>query len=122
MKKILSILIIFLTFTIGCEKNDEKGEILFCTNSDIANCVFSIEISIDNNIVGTLTAASEYSSINCSCPESAFIGLLIEIETGSHTYYAKELNCVATNRINNWSGSMNVRKNSCETILLDIIE
>ncbi len=120
MKNILSILIVILTFTVGCEKNDETGEILFCTNSHIANCVFSIEISVDNTVVGILTAASEYSSTTCSCPESAFIGMIVEIETGSHTYYAKELNCVATNRMNDWSGTIDVRNNSCKTVVLDI--
>jgi len=121
-KNFLSILIVILTSTVGCEKNDETGEILFCTNSQIGNCGFSIEISVDNAIVGTLTAGSGYSSTTCLCPESSFIGMLVEIETGSHTYYAKELNCVATNRINDWSGSIDIMNNGCKTVILDIIE
>jgi len=107
---------------VGCEKQDVTGEILFCTNSYISNCVFSIEISVDGRVRDTLTAASSYSSSNCACPEAAFIGMIVEVETGSHMYYAKELGCVAINRINEWSGSVSIRNDSCETVVLNILE
>ena len=122
MKNVPYTLIIILILAVGCEKKDEIGEILFCTNSHIANCGFSIEISIDGNIRDTLTAASRYSSIICTCPESSFIGLILDIETGLYTYHAKELVCAATNRINEWSGSINVSDDNCETVILDITE
>ncbi len=122
MKYVTYILIATLILAIGCEKKDETGEILFCTNSGIANCGFSIEISVDGDIVGTLTASSGYSSLNCACPESSSIGMIVDIETGLHTYSAKELNCIAANRINEWSGSINVSNDNCETVILDITE
>ena len=122
MKYLSSFMIFTLILAVGCDKQSETGEILFCTNSDIGNCVFSIEISVDGNIIGTLTAASSYSSGNCACPESFFIGMKVDVETGLHTYHAKELDCAATNRINEWSGSINVSNDNCETVILDIIE
>ena len=120
MKSVSYILIIVLLLAIGCEKKGETREILFCTNSGIGNCAFSIEISVDGNKIGTLTAGSEYSSLNCVCPDSAFIGMIVDIESGEHTYTAKELNCTATNRINMWAGIINVSNNDCETVILDI--
>lgn len=121
MKYVTYILIATVILAIGCEKKGETGEILFCTNSGIANCAFSIEISVDGNIIGTLTAASSYSFGNCACPESSVIGMIVDIETGLHTYSAKELKCIATNSINEWSGSINVSNDNCETVILDII-
>jgi len=122
MKYVSTLLIFTLILAVGCDKQSETGEILFCTNSDIGNCVFSIEISVDGNKLGTLTAASSYSSGNCECPESFFIGMTVDVEPGLHTYHAEELDCAATNRINEWSGSINVSNDNCETVILDIIE
>lgn len=96
------------------------GEVLFSTNSAIINCPFSIEISIDGNNIGTITAGSEHSSLTCLCPDSAFIGMIVDIEVGEHSYTAKELNCTASNRINMWAGIIKVSSNDCETVILDI--
>jgi len=122
MKKILTILIIVLSFLSSCEKEDEneKGEVLFCTNSYIINCPFAIEISIEDEIIDTLTAASEYFDNNCTCHDSSSIGLLIEMGSGIYNYSAKELNCSATNRTNNWSGDFTIKNDSCKMIFLDI--
>jgi hypothetical protein len=122
MKAVLRLTLIVCFALTGCEKNRETGEILFCTNSHISNCVFSIEISVDGNIIGTLDASSEYSSLNCTCPESSDIGMKIDIDAGEHTFTAKELNCVATNRINTWAGIIDVSDNNCETIVLNITD
>lgn len=122
MKAVLRLALIVCFALSGCEKKGETGEILFCTNSHIGNCVFSIEISVDGNIIGTLDASSEYSSLNCTCPEFSDIGMKIDIEVGEHTYTAKELNCAASNRVNEWSGSINVGNNNCETVILDITD
>lgn len=122
MKSVVIILLTLLVLAVGCEKQDVTGEILFCTNSYIGNCAFSIEISIDGRQRDTLTAASTYSSSNCTCPEASFIGTIVDVEAGSHTYYAKELDCAAINRINEWSGSVSIRNDSCETVVLNITE
>ena len=97
-----------------------KGKVLFCTNSYLANCVFAIEISIEDDIIDTLTAASEYFDNNCTCHDSSSIGLLIEMGSGIYNYSAKELNCSATNKTNNWSGDFTIKNDSCKMIFLDI--
>ncbi len=105
---------------VGCEKECEMGKVLLCTNSAIINCPFSIELSIDNIVVDTLTAASEYTSSECTCSELHSIGILIDLEAGDHTYYGKELNCQGSNRINEWSGSFEITENECEIVNLNI--
>ncbi|MFO8066050.1 MAG: hypothetical protein R6U11_00575 [Bacteroidales bacterium] len=122
MKKIISIIIVLLSIFTGCEKNNEKGDILFCTNSNIINCPFSIEISIDDRIVGTLNAGSDFNSTNCSCPSNENIGILFNIETGNHTYSAVEIECAGSNRVNSWSGNLKVEKDECKVIFLDVNE
>lgn len=106
----------------GCKEDIHTGEVLFCTDSAIINCPFSIEVSIDNRVVGTLSANSEHTSLICSCPESHFIGMQIVLESGDYSYYAKELNCQGTNRINEWSGSFKVEGSSCEIVNLEVLE
>jgi len=120
MKIVVIMLLALLVMAVGCEKQNVTGDILFCTNSYIVNCAFSIEISVDGRVRDTLTAASTYSSSNCACPETSFIGTIVDVEIGSHTYYAKELDCAAINRINEWSGSVSIRNDSCETVVLNI--
>ena len=122
MTRILSLLIIAAFTFVGCEKNEEMGEALFCTNAAIINCPFSIEISIDNRIVDTLSAASVYASSKCACSESFFIGTLIIVEAGEHTYYAKDLNCQGTNAVNEWSGSFEISTSECEIVNLDVLQ
>ena len=107
---------------VGCEKQVEIGEVIFCTNAYIGNCAFSMQISVDGKIVGKLTAESGYSSMNCKCPEDLLQGTIVNIETGLHTYEVRELECVADNRINEWSGFINVNNDNCETVRLDVTE
>jgi len=121
MTRILSLLIIAAFTFVGCEKSEEMGEALFCTNAAIINCPFSIEISIDNRIVDTLSAASAYASSKCECSESFFIGTLIIVEEGEHTYYAKDLNCQGTNAVNEWSGGFEITTSECEIVNLDVL-
>ena len=118
--RILSLFLIAAFTIVGCEKNVEMGEVLFCTNSGIINCPFSIELSIDNRIVDTLSAVSEYVSNDCSCAESHFLGVLMTLGSGEHNYYAKELNCQGNNRVNEWSGIIILEDNSCGIVVLDI--
>lgn len=122
MIRVLSILFLVSLLVDGCKKESEMGRVLFCTNSAIINCPFSIEISIDNIIVDTLSAASENKSLECECPESYNIGTLIDLELGQHIYYANELNCQGSNIINEWSGSFEIFENNCEIMNLDILE
>ncbi len=122
MRHITIIIVFILMLTSGCDKQGEIGQVVFCTNSHLSNCVFSIELSVDGTKVDTLTAASSYSTANCTCPENIFIGKVLDAEIGEHSFYAKELNCAATNRINVWSGSFNIGDDNCETVYLNIIE
>lgn len=122
MKHVSYILIGILILAIGCDKQGETGEVIFCTNSYLGNCAFLIEISVDGDIVGRLTAETGYSSMNCKCPEELTQGMIVDFETGEHTFTAKELNCAAANRTNTWSGIINVSSNNCETVILDIME
>ena len=100
----------------------DEGKLLFCTNSHIINCVFEIEISLNNVVIDTLTAGSVYSDNDCQCDNSLDIGLLLNIEEGTYNYLANELNCAATNRINSWTGEIKIVEDSCTVIFLDINE
>ena len=100
----------------------EKGKVLFCTNSYIINCPFSIEISVENKIIDTLNAASEYNTNNCSCPDTFGIGLSFEMTPGNYNYSAREINCSTTNKTDNWNGEFTIKPDSCETVFLDINE
>lgn len=111
-----------LTFDfVECYERN-KGQLLFCTNSAIINCPFAIEISLNNTIVDTLTAASTYSDTNCQCVDQTDIGILIELTLGSYDFYASEINCSATNRVNNWIGEVDIKADSCSVIILDVNE
>ena len=124
MKKIILSLLFILSVIICCEKGKyyDEGKVLFCTNSSLINCVFNIDIYINNDYSGTLTAASIYYQGDCSCPDSFFIGLTLEKEIGTYIYLAKETNCQGSNAVNNWTGEFEIKKNSCTMIFLDIIK
>ena len=125
VSKILLILgvIIAVSFS-SCEKDNsyDMGNVLFCTNSYLINCPFSIDVYINNDCIGTLTAASSYSQVDCCCPDSLFIGLMLEKEIGTYIYSAKEINCAGSNKVNNWTGVFKIKKDSCTMIFLDILE
>lgn len=116
--------LLFLVLIICCEKDNsyDKGKVLFCTNSYLINCPFSIDVYINNDCIGTLTAASSYSQVDCCCPDSLFIGLIIEKKVGIYSYLAKEINCVGSNKVNNWTGEFKIKKDSCTIIFLDILK
>jgi hypothetical protein len=118
----LSVIFLASILIIGCKKECEMGEVLFCTNSAIINCPFSIELSIDDIVVEIVTAASNYTSSECTCSDSFSIGILIDLEAGEHTYYGKELNCQGSNGINEWSGSFVITENRCQIVNLNVLE
>jgi heat shock protein HslJ len=111
-----------LVFSFLSKFNSNKGKILFCTNSYIINCPFSIEISVENKIMDTLSAGSEYDSSNCACPDTFRTGLSFEMTPGNYNYSAKEINCSATNKTDNWNGEFTIKPDSCKTVFLDINE
>lgn len=126
MKSIKPILV-FLMFLVlsSCEKtqdNSDKGKLLFYTNSSLGNCVFEIDILVNGEKVGTLDASSKYTDSDCNCDNPTGIGLLVNLEKGTYNYSANETNCIATNKVNSWSGQINVEQNSCAVIFLDIVK
>jgi len=126
MKSIKPILV-FLMFLVlsSCEntqENSDKGKLLFYTNSSLGNCVFEIDILVNGEKVGTLNASSKYTDSDCNCDNPTGIGLLVKLEKGTYNYSANEIKCIATNKINSWSGQVNVDQNSCTVIFLDILK
>jgi hypothetical protein len=124
MKSIKPILV-FLMFLVlsGCEKTQEnsaKGKLLFYTNSPSINCVFKIDILVNGEKIGTLDASSKYTDSDCNCDNPTGIGLLVNLGKGTYNYSANEINCIATNKVNSWTGQVNVEQNSCTVIFLDI--
>ena len=100
----------------------KKGKVLFCTNSPIINCPSEIEISINDKIIDTLTAGSVYNNTDCQCEDTLNIGLAVDLNTGKYSYNANEINCIATNTVNSWTGDFTVIEDSCAIIFLDIIK
>jgi hypothetical protein len=108
---------------MSCEKSKDdsnKGQLLFYTNSALINCPFKIELSLNGDKVGFINASSVFSSTNCYCENSSEIGMLLNLKEGTFNYSANERECVATNRINSWTGTVNVKKDSCTVVFLDI--
>jgi hypothetical protein len=123
MKRFLILLILFASL-ISCEKSkddSEKGQLLFYTNSYLINCPFNIELSINGDKIGFINASTNYSNNNCNCDDSIGIGLLLNLKVGSVNYSANEVECVAINKINSWTGAVNITKDSCTVVFLDII-
>ena len=111
----------------GCEKSDDnysskQGNVLFCTNSPLLNCVWDIELSINNEIVYTLNARSVYDNKECQCEDTTDIGLSIDLEAGEYSYNANELICIATNKNNSWFGNFKVIEDSCTVVFLNILK
>ncbi len=100
----------------------EKGKVLFCTNSYMINCPFSIEISVENTIIDTLNAGSVYDTNTCSCPDTFGIGLSFRMATGNYSYMAREINYTTTNKTDDWNGEFAIKPNGCKTVFLDINE
>jgi heat shock protein HslJ len=96
------------------------GKLLFCTNSYLINCPFQIEISLNQVIIDTLTAASVFSPGKCICEDTAHIGILHNMAPGRYVYAARELNCVATNRQIGWEDYLTVKEDSCTTVFLNV--
>ena len=119
---LISLIIGFTISFIACDNDEEleKGKVLFYTNSYIINCVFDIKISIDNEIVGYLNASTIFHDTVCQCENSKGIGLLLNIDKGTYSYTANEVNCIATNKVNTWTGQFEVNEDDCTEIFLDI--
>ncbi len=109
-----------LVFEFESTYDSNKGKVLFCTNAHMMNCIFSIDISVDGQKIGTLDASSTYSDNDCHCENSEGIGLLISKDKGKYTYSAKETKCSATNITNSWTGELSIVGDSCTMIFLDI--
>jgi hypothetical protein len=119
------VLIAFLLFAplMSCEESkddSEKGQLLFYTNSALINCPFKIELSLNGDKMGSIDASSIFSDTACDCEDSSGIGLLLNLKEGTFNYSANEVECTAINRINSWTGTVNVTKDSCIVVFLSI--
>lgn len=117
------VLIAFLMYAllVSCEKfKDDKGQVLFYTNSTLINCPFKIEISLNGDKIGSIEASSVFSETNCSCEVETGIGLSVNLKEGTYNYSAIEVQCPAINRINNWTGTVIVNRNSCTAVFLNV--
>ena len=122
MKRIFIVFLVFAT-VVSCEKTNsdfEKGRLLFYTNSALINCVFKIELSLNGENIGVIDASKTYSDTNCICDDPSGIGLLLNLKEGTYHYSANEVQCIATNKVNSWSGTVNVAIDSCTVVFLDI--
>jgi len=119
------IILIIICFT-SCDKNEdikgdsEKGSVLFCTNAHMMNCIFSIDITIDGQKIGSLDASSTYPATDCYCENSSGIGYFINTDVGVHTFSATDTECKATNVTKSWTWDFTVFKDSCTIVFLDI--
>jgi len=111
-----------LVFEFIQSYTDRIGQLLVCTNSAMINCPFEIQVSINNTIIDTITAASTYSSTSCQCDDNFGIGIKMELPAGEYFLYATEVNCQASNRINDWFEEIQIKTDSCSRVNLDIIE
>jgi len=101
---------------------NSNGQLLICTNSAIINCPFEIKITLNNTIIDTLSAASTYSNNNCQCDGYMDIGMKIELTAGKYSFHATEINCQASNKVNDWIGEIEINPDNCSKIFLDIIK
>lgn len=109
-----------LVFDFVSTYDSDKGKVLFCTNAHMMNCIFSIDISVDGEKIGTLDASSTYWDNDCYCENSTGIGLLISLDKGDYKYSAQETDCNATNITKAWTGDFTAIGDSCNVIFLDI--
>jgi len=127
MKKQILFLILFTGFIFyfsSCSKKDsiDKGDVLLYTNAQMMNCLYDIEISVDNRVVGHIDASSIVSNDDCECDEPMKNGLVLSLEKGIHLYEAVNLNCNATNTTNKWTGQFEVKETGCCSVFLDVIK
>ncbi len=98
-----------------------KGKVLFCTNANILNCLFEMEIKVNDKKIGAIKGGSQYVDVDCNCSESpARIGEIYEMPEGTYRYSVKNIKCNATNITNQWSGTFTVENDNCVTVFLDV--
>jgi heat shock protein HslJ len=110
-----------LVFDFQQSPSNSTGQILFCTNSLIINCPYRIEISLGGVCIDTITARSVFSEENCACSPDFRSGVVIEMDMGLFEFSARELECVAENKVNFWSGEVEVKENKCSTVELSVL-
>lgn len=96
------------------------GKVLFCTNAHTLNCLFEIEIFIGDKKMETITSASQYNDIDCTCSSPPRIGVIFPLKEGEYAYTAKNVKCEAKNVTSEWKGKLKVRGDHCTTIFLDV--
>lgn len=112
--------------TVTLEYIDEydlnKGKVLFCTNAHILNCLFEMEIKVNNKEIGVIESGSQYSDIDCHCTDSPpQIGEIYEMPKGKYEYSVKNIKCNAANTTNQWNGTFTVEGDNCVTVFLDVL-
>jgi hypothetical protein len=59
--------------------------------------------------------------LKCACSPDFRSGVVVEMDIGIIKFSAKELECMAENKVNFWSGEVEVNENKCSTVELSVI-
>jgi hypothetical protein len=123
MKSLTIPFLLAVTLLLSCENSEDntgKGQLLFYTNSALINCPFEIEISMNGDKIGLVNGSTVFSDTNCDCDDPSGIGLLLDLKEGTYNYSAVEVECTAVNKINSWTGTIEITRDSCKVVFLDI--
>lgn len=110
-----------LVFDFQQSPSNSTGQILFCTDSWLINCPFRIQISLGGVCIDTITGESVVSAEHCTYSPDFGNGVAIEMDIGLFKFSAREIECVAENKVNFWSGEVEVKENKCSTVELSVI-
>lgn len=118
---ILTTLIILLGTSIfyTCDKPEDKmtGFVTFGANYHIINCISSVTIFIDNEIVGTLTNPTDTIVY---CGEES--NITQELTVGDHSYKIEIRPEIGTGCTKDINGTFTISENECEKIFIDYLK
>lgn len=99
-----------------------RGKVLFCTNAHILNCLFEMEVKVNNKEIGVIKSGTIYSDIDCRCTNSPpQIGEIYELPKGKYEYSVKNMKCGTANTTNQWKGTFIIEGDNCVTVFLDVL-
>lgn len=102
------------------------GQLIFYTNANILDCIFSIDVYIDGKKIGTIDGTSVVNSSSgnlcdyIDIPTS--IGINTFVKEGKHKFTAINTECQAVNVVKEWSGDILVNGDSYEIVFLNVLK